>query len=429
MNCKKLFAVMFLVLTAASFNVRGQAIVVNPHAGLVPPLPPERQLELDYQYVWQTVADVYYSPQALANWGKWQHKYDGKLKDTADLDAAIKEMLSSLNDRWTRYVGQREMVKYRAQQLLGAVWSGVELQQWPDGSCRVASLLYGSPAHKSRLREGDVVEAVDGQSLKGLSQAELMQLVCGQNGSTLEIAYLESGKRKNLKLTFANTPDAEVEARMVGSIAYARLPDFDDQQRVDSFEEALLKLYRESNGKIEGLVLDLRNNPGGSTNTAYQMVSLLLEKGIFVSTYTRNKQVGCLSKFRIEPAAFELDAASEKEKIALSRLLHTVPLVLMVNGSSASASELMCGALKDNMRAKVVGTRTFGKGVGYRGYDLSSGGSFTVTEMSFARPNGLAVQGKGIQPNVVLEQPRDGGDGQLELAVRKIREMAASSKR
>lgn len=385
--------------------------------------PTPEQLEGLYNKVWERVGATYHDHEALKDWLSWKEKYKGKLTTEAELEAALKEMLASLNDRWTKYTPSTEIQAQRTAAQSGIAPLGMALARQADGTYRLDFLIYGSSAQQSDLRKNDIIKSIDGKDLSQLSQDEVDKLLAGKAGTKVEVVYSKDGKDGKLTLTYARIPEAQVEAKLLpGKIAYVRLPDFMAEETVGAMAEALAKMHKVSGG-FNGLILDLRGNPGGQFQLAIFVSSLFIENGTVVSSTTRQGRLVTHERYEvIRPFAHDFDG-QPAEIVALMKDLFVVPMSVLTDGSTASSSEIVTGALKDNGRATVIGTTTYGKGVGYQTGRLPTGGVLSITSLDYLTPSGFNLSNKGISPNLVVEQPRGSKvDEQLAAAVKDIQQ-------
>ncbi|GAB6196363.1 S41 family peptidase [Lysobacter xanthus] len=261
---------------------------------------------------------------------------------------------------------------------------GVELQRQDDGTLKVVSAIDDTPAAKAGLKAGDLIVAIDGKPFRrdeGDSSAPLR----GPAGSKVVLTVLRKGERKPIDLTVVRETIriASVRSRLLEpGFGYVRIAAFQADTATD-FEKALDKL--KGAGALRGLVIDLRSNPGGLLTSAVQIADDLLDKGGIVSTRGR---IG------ISDAAFSATPGDR---------LGGAPLVVLVDGGSASASEVLAGALKDNGRARIVGSRTFGKGSVQTVLPLDNGDSVKLTTARYFTPSGKSIQALGIVPDVALK--------------------------
>jgi len=396
------------------------------HLQIPAPQPQLTAAELEdlYHQVWEAVGNNYHTPSALKDWGKWDHKYDGQLKTGDDLEKALQDMLASLNDRWTEYISSSAIAQARADAKAGIVDLGLMLKQQSDGSYRIDYLMYGSPAQKSDLRKGDIVKTAAGKTLKGMSPNDVEKLLKGKDGTKITIVYADSGKDVSIDLTCAATPAAVVEHKLLpGNIGYVRLPDFGSETTIATFMAAVQDLDTQAGGKLEGIVFDLRGNPGGQFQLAIFVSSLFLEKGTIVTGTTRSGRLVTHTTYDVIPvlAHTVTNPPSDVDKVV--KILQTKPLSVLTDGSTASAAEIVTGALKDNGRAVIIGGTTYGKGVGYNRFNLPTGGVLLITSLDYLTPSGFNLSNKGIQPGIAVDQPRGSKvDEQLNAGVKSVKD-------
>ena len=264
---------------------------------------------------------------------------------------------------------------------------GVEVQQLPDGKVRIIAPIDDTPAARAGIKAGDVIVAVDGQVLT-LASTENGGPLRGEPGSTLKLSVMRAGSAKPLEfsLTRETIHIASVRGRMLEpGYGYIRVAAFQADTAAD-FEKQLKALQAKAGaGGLRGLVLDLRSNPGGLLTSAVQIADDLLDSGKIVSTRGR---------IALSDSVY---AATPGD------LMHGAPVVVLVDAGSASASEVLAGALHDNKRARIVGSRTFGKGSVQTVLPLDNGDSVKLTTARYYTPSGKSIQARGIEPDVVLK--------------------------
>jgi carboxyl-terminal processing protease len=272
----------------------------------------------------------------------------------------------------------------------------------------IVAPLPDTPAEKAGIRAGDIITEVNGQKTEGLSLNEVVNRIRGPRGSEVELTIVRQGQREPIKFSIVRSEiklvavKAEIKA---GDIAYVRLTSFTETATKSLIDE--LKKVLES--KPSAIVLDLRNNPGGLLQTSVEISSIFQPKGVVL--YEEDKE-GKRITFDAQPMS-----------------LHTtLPLVVLINRGSASASEIVAGALKDNGRAKLVGQRTFGKGSVQIVRNLSDKSTLRVTIANFFSPNGNKINLVGVDPDVVVdlteEDRKAGRDPQLDRAIEMAKEAA-----
>lgn len=313
------------------------------------------------------------------------------------IEAAIDGMLTSL-DPHSSYLSPDDAAQMRVQTRGEFGGLGIEVTQ-EEGFVKVVSPIDGTPAEEAGIEAGDFVTHVDGESLLGLTLDDAVDLMRGPVGSEIVITVVREGEdepfdvsiiRDTIKLT-------AVRARTEGETVVLRITTFNDQT-TPNLEAGLAEQVEEAGGmdNVNGIVLDLRNNPGGLLTQAIQVSDSFLDKGEIVSTRGRNPEDG--ERFNAEPG----DLAEGK------------PIVVLINGGSASASEIVAGALQDHRRAIVVGTKSFGKGSVQTVMPLRGDGAMRLTTARYYTPSGRSIQALGVSPDIVVEQPRRSPDDEDE---------------
>src|SRR6056297_3646989 len=310
--------------------------------------------------------------------------------DEGDLiEAAIDGMLTSL-DPHSSYLSPKDAADMRVQTRGQFGGLGIEVTQ-EEGFVKVVSPMDGTPADAAGILAGDFITHVDGESLLGLTLDEAVELMRGPVGSEIVITVLREGLddpmeisiiRDTIKLT-------AVRARVEGETVVLRVTTF-NSQTFPNLQEEIAKQVEEAGGmdKVNGFVLDLRNNPGGLLTQAIKVSDAFLESGEIVSTRGRAPEDG--ERFNATPG----DLTDGK------------PIVVLINGGSASASEIVAGALQDHRRAIVVGTKSFGKGSVQTVMPLRGDGAMRLTTARYYTPSGRSIQALGVSPDIVVEQPR-----------------------
>ena len=310
--------------------------------------------------------------------------------DAGDLiEAAIDGMLTSL-DPHSSYLSPDDAADMRVQTRGEFGGLGIEVTQ-EEGFVKVVSPIDGTPADEAGIEAGDFITHVDGASVLGLTLDDAVDLMRGPVGSEIIITVVREGEaepfdvsiiRDTIKLTAVRT-------RLQGESVVLRVTTFNDQTYTN-LEAGLAEQIEAAGGmdNVEGIVLDLRNNPGGLLNQAILVSDAFLEIGEIVSTRGRNPEDG--DRYNATPG----DLAEGK------------PIVVLINGGSASASEIVAGALQDHRRAIVVGTKSFGKGSVQTVMPLRGDGAMRLTTARYYTPSGRSIQSLGVSPDIVVEQPR-----------------------
>ena len=302
--------------------------------------------------------------------------------------AAINGMLTSL-DPHSSYLSAKDFEDMQVQTRGEFGGLGIEVTQ-EEGFIKVIAPMDGTPAAKAGIQAGDYITHVDGEAVSGLLLDEAVEKMRGPIGSEIIITVVREGTpepfdvsiiRDTIKLT-------AVKGRVVGKTVVLRITTFNDQT-TSGLKSELDKGIKELGGleNLDGVVLDLRNNPGGLLNEAITVSDSFLDKGEIVSTRGRDPQSG------------------ERYNAEAGDLINGKPIVLLINGGSASASEIVAGALQDHRRAIVVGTKSFGKGSVQTLIPLRGDGAMRLTTARYYTPSGRSIQALGISPDIVVQQP------------------------
>jgi carboxyl-terminal processing protease len=376
-------------------------------------------LEMAYRQAWIELGTYYYDAGKLSEWGKLRDKYHNKLTTPDELYAANKELAAALGDKFTRYYSPKDLAKQKDRDDKELYFLGLFLEKGQDGLYRVDDIKYGTKAYSSDLRRGDVVVSIGKTKLKGLSEEEVDDLLYGKEDTEAKVTFGHDGKEETLDLTFAQPENRTVEGGLMdGKIFYLRLPDYQDMSVLMGAGNAFQAVLQLSGGELNGIVIDLRGNPGGDFKIARAVTSLFLEKGIICTKHSREGLEESEEQFRVvSPLDYMAPTVREKAAVKQLALLRKLPMVVLVNSFTASGAEVMAGALKDNDRATLVGETTWGKGTGYAYHPLYSG-TLQITQMEYSTPSGFKPAGKGIAPHKVVAQPRGSEkDVQMEAAL------------
>lgn len=303
------------------------------------------------------------------------------------IEHAINGMLTSL-DPHSSYLPPKDFDSMQVQTRGEFGGLGIEVTQ-EDGYVKVVSPIDGTPADLAGIQAGDFITQVDGEPVQGLNLNEAVDLMRGPVGSEIVITVVRKGVEEPFDVSIIRDTIkiAAVKTRLEGKSVVLRISSFTDQT-FPNLQSGLKEVLDEAGGldKIEGVVLDLRNNPGGLLNQAILVSDAFLDKGEIVSTRGRNPQDS--ERYNAEPG----DVTNGK------------PLVVLINGGSASASEIVAGALQDHHRAIVVGTRSFGKGSVQTIMPLQGDGAMRLTTARYYTPSGRSIQALGVAPDILVDQ-------------------------
>jgi carboxyl-terminal processing protease len=323
------------------------------------------------------------------------------------IERAVRGMVTAL-DPHSAYLDSEEFEEIRLSTM--GSYPGVGIEVAPgDGAVKVLHAIDGSPAQRAGLRSGDEIVKIDGVEI-GADLAGATARMRGASGSTVRLTIRRPGAPGPLEFALRRA-QVEVPSVLAETLepgyGYLRVTSFTETTAED-VSHAILRLKRDNNGGLKGLVLDLRDNPGGVLEAGVGVADDFLEQGVIVTADGRTPE-----------ARFRMDATHRGD------LINGAPLVVLVNGGTASASEIVAGALKDHGRALLVGRTTYGKGSVQTVMPLAHGGALKLTTSRYFTPSGASIQGKGIVPDIVERGPSetsaaDYGKSGLPLAARDV---------
>ena len=337
-------------------------------------------------HVWQIVYRDFLDSEGKfnkSNWIKLRKKLLSKNYPNAD-DAyiAIREMLNNLNDPYTRFLDPKQFNEMRIDTSGELTGVGIQiLKDSESGFLVIVSPIAGSPASESGIKAKDKIISIDNISTKGLDIEGAVKLIRGKKGTKVNLEILRNGSIFNKTLVRKKIEIKSVTSKINSSrngflVGYLRIKQFNANASKD-LKQVILD-YETKN--VSGYILDLRSNPGGLLDSSIEISRQFIDKGIIVSTLSKN--------------------GLKEVKRANGSALTSKPLVVLVNEGSASASEIVSGAIKDNLRGKLVGKKTFGKGLVQSMRSLVDGSGLTVTVAKYLTPNGIDINKFGIRPDI-----------------------------
>jgi len=310
--------------------------------------------------------------------------YVEEVTDEQLVEAAINGMLSAL-DPHSSYMNAKNFRDMQVQVRGEFGGLGIEVTM-ENGLVKVVSPIDDTPAARGGLKPGDFITHIDGEAIAGLSLNEAVERMRGPVSSDIKLTIRREGRDPfEVKLTRAIVKIQSVKSHLDGSdIGYIRITSFNEQ--TDSgLQSAMKSLKSQAGDKLAGIVLDLRNNPGGLLDQAIAVSDDFLEQGEIVSTRGRHPEDG--ARYNARPGD----------------ITNGLPMVVLINGGSASASEIVAGALQDHHRAVLLGTRSFGKGSVQTIVQLPGHGAMRLTTARYYTPSGRSIQAKGIEPDISVE--------------------------
>jgi len=300
------------------------------------------------------------------------------------IENAINGMLSSL-DPHSSYMNPKTYKDMQIQTKGEFGGLGIEVTM-ENGVIKVVSPIDDTPASKAGLQSGDLIFALDGEPVQGLTLQEAVEKMRGKVGTSIKISVRRAGKDPfDVSLTRETIKVKSVRFRLEGGdVGYIRVTSFTEQS-TSGVLDAVEKLKKEAGNKLKGYVLDLRNNPGGLLDQAIAMSDAFLDKGEIVSVKARKSE------------------DVQRWNAKAGDVANGLPIVVLINGGSASASEIVAGALQDHRRAIVLGTRSFGKGSVQTIMQVTGGGAIRLTTALYFTPSGRSIQKEGIKPDIEVE--------------------------
>ncbi|MBL6957589.1 MAG: S41 family peptidase [Rhodospirillales bacterium] len=312
--------------------------------------------------------------------------YVEKPTDQELIESAITGMLSSL-DPHSSYLNAKNFREMQVQTRGEFGGLGIEVTM-ESGLIKVVSPIDDTPAYRAGLKPGDFITQLDGEAVLGLTLAQAVEKMRGKVGSDIKLGIRRQGRDPfDVTSTRAVIKIRSVRSRLEGKVGYVRVTSFNEQAD-KGVKKAMAKFKKEQGKELQGVILDLRNNPGGLLDQAINISDIFMDKGEIVSTRSRKPED--TQRFNAKPG----DMADG------------LPIVVLVNGGSASASEIVAGALQDHQRAIILGTKSFGKGSVQTIMPLSGHGAMRLTTARYYTPSGRSIQAVGIEPDIEVRQAK-----------------------
>jgi carboxyl-terminal processing protease len=314
--------------------------------------------------------------------------YVEPVEDKKLLQDAVQGMLSGL-DPHSAYLDSESFRDMRVETEGQFGGLGIEVTM-ENGFVKVVSPIEDTPAARSGVKPGDLIIRLDDKAVKGMTLTEAVRVMRGKPGTDITLTIVREGATKPLKLTLTRAviKIQSVKSRVLEpGFGYVRITQFQAGTE-KGLADVIKKLEIENKEKLRGMVLDLRNNPGGVLNAAVGVSDAFLDKGLIV--YTEGRVADSKMKLSATPGD----------------LLNGAPIVVLVNGGSASASEIVAGALQDHKRAVIMGTKSFGKGSVQTIVPVSNGAALKITTARYYTPNGRSIQASGIVPDIITEEAK-----------------------
>ncbi len=349
-----------------------------------------------FDNVWEEIRDNYYDADLNnQDWSRWKSHYHGKIKTDEDAKVAIDSMLASLDDPYSRFLTKSEYSDQNTSINSKITGIGVNIASIA-GKIHIINVIEGTPAQYANLLPDDIIVAIDGKDVSGMPLSDVANLVRGPENSIVELTVMRNNDKLVKKVMRKEIKIKTVRSSMEKDIGYIKISTFIGATTPNEFLDAL-----EKTKDAEGLIIDLRGNTGGLLPNAIFIANLFIPEGKLVSIVGRD--------------GYKYDILAQDTKFGVQK-----PLVVLIDGASASASEILSGALKDYHKAKLVGTRTYGKGMVQKIIPMQNETGLNLTIAKYLTPSGTDINKKGIEPDIKvtfsLNDLRNRNDAQLNAA-------------
>lgn len=332
-----------------------------------------------FDKTWKIISKEYYEPTLNhQDWLRWKNRYQGKIKTDEDAKVAIDTMIASLDEPYTRFMNKKEFEDLTSSITSKIYGIGVNIYS-NAGKIEVFNVIPATPADIAQLKQGDIITAVNGKDISGMNVSEVAALVRGPENSVVELTILRKDKKLTKKIKRKEIKIKTVKSSMLDNhIGYIQILSFMSGATPNEFVEAL-----ENTQKADSLILDLRGNTGGLLDNAVFIADMFINEGTIVDIIYRN--------------GYRKSIKAQDEHLLMDK-----PIVVLVNGASASASEILSGALKDYHKATLVGRKTFGKGLVQKVVPLPNQTGVNITIARYLTPNGTDINKLGIKPDIEI---------------------------
>ena len=360
-----------------------------------------------FDKTWKVINREYYEPSLNnQNWYRWKEHYRNKIKTDEDARVAIDTMIASLNEPYTRFMPKKDFEDLTTSITSKIYGIGVNIYS-NAGKIEIFNVMPATPADFAQLKQGDIITAVNGKDINGMNVSDVAAIVRGPENSVVELTILRNNKKLTKKIKRKEIKIKSVKSSILDNhIGYIQILSFMSGTTPNEFLEAL-----ENTKNTDSLILDLRGNTGGLLDNAVFIADMFINNGTIVDIIYRN--------------GYKKTIKAQDEHFGMHK-----PVVVLVNGASASASEILSGALKDSHKATLVGRKTFGKGLVQKVVPLPNQTGVNVTIARYLTPNGTDINKLGIKPDIEVGNEFDFFVGnQKDEQLEKAKEVLNNDKR
>ena len=360
-----------------------------------------------FDKTWKVINREYYEPSLNnQNWYRWKEHYRNKIKTDEDARVAIDTMIASLNEPYTRFMPKKDFEDLTTSITSKIYGIGVNIYS-NAGKIEIFNVMPATPADFAQLKQGDIITAVNGKDINGMNVSDVAAIVRGPENSVVELTILRNNKKLTKKIKRKEIKIKSVKSSVLDNhIGYIQILSFMSGTTPNEFLEAL-----ENTKNTDSLILDLRGNTGGLLDNAVFIADMFINNGTIVDIIYRN--------------GYKKSIKAQDEHLGMQK-----PVVVLVNGASASASEILSGALKDTHKATLVGRKTFGKGLVQKVVPLPNQTGVNVTIARYLTPNGTDINKLGIKPDIEVGNEFDFFVGnQKDEQLEKAKEVLNNDKR
>ena len=360
-----------------------------------------------FDKTWKVINREYYEPSLNnQNWYRWKDHYRNKIKTDEDARVAIDTMIASLNEPYTRFMPKKDFEDLTTSITSKIYGIGVNIYS-NAGKIEIFNVMPATPADFAQLKQGDIITAVNGKDINGMNVSDVAAIVRGPENSVVELTILRNNKKLTKKIKRKEIKIKSVKSSILDNhIGYIQILSFMSGTTPNEFLEAL-----ENTKNADSLILDLRGNTGGLLDNAVFIADMFINNGTIVDIIYRN--------------GYKKSIKAQDEHLGMQK-----PVVVLVNGASASASEILSGALKDTHKATLVGRKTFGKGLVQKVVPLPNQTGVNVTIARYLTPNGTDINKLGIKPDIEVGNEFDFFVGnQKDEQLEKAKEVLNNDKR